>query len=97
MVQKARSQSDNLESLLREKQIEIEACKKEIEMERMQKDHVEKRVSEVIAYESYFVWIIFFNRVFSHVLFFKLLERCRNIDVEDYDRMKDDLQQMQVS
>ncbi|OAY26505.1 nuclear-pore anchor [Manihot esculenta] len=70
VVQKARSQSDNLESLLREKQIEIEACKKEIEMERMQKDHLEKRVSE-------------------------LLERCRNIDVEDYDRMKDDLQQMQ--
>lgn len=26
----------------------------------------------------------------------KLLERCKNISVEDYDRMRDDVQQMQV-
>lgn len=47
MVQKARVESDRLESLLREGQIEIEACKKKIEMERMEKDHLEKRISEV--------------------------------------------------
>ncbi|XP_021635125.2 nuclear-pore anchor isoform X2 [Hevea brasiliensis] len=70
VAQKAKAHSDNLESLLRERQIEVEACKKEIELERMQKGHLEKRVSEV-------------------------LERCRNVDVEDYDRMKDGLQQMQ--
>lgn len=28
--------------------------------------------------------------------FLKLLERCKNIDVDDYNRMKDDVQQMQV-
>ncbi|XP_065853782.1 nuclear-pore anchor isoform X2 [Euphorbia lathyris] len=69
-VQKARAHSDNLESLLRERQIEIESFKKKIEMEIMEKDHLEKRVSEV-------------------------LERSRNIDLEDYDRMKDSFREMQ--
>ncbi|CAK7326022.1 unnamed protein product [Dovyalis caffra] len=70
VAQNAKAQSDKLESLLREKQIEVEACKKEIEMDKVEKDRLEKRISE-------------------------LLERCGNIDVEDYTRMKDDLQHMQ--
>ncbi|WCJ28442.1 nuclear pore anchor [Euphorbia peplus] len=69
-VQKARAHSDNLESLLRERQIEIESFKKKIEMEKMEKDHLEKRVSEV-------------------------LERSRNVDLEEYDRMKASFQEMQ--
>lgn len=70
VAQNTKAQSDKLESLLRERQIEVEACKKEIEMDKAEKDHLEKRMSE-------------------------LLERCRNIDVEDYNRMKDDLRQME--
>ncbi|KAJ6322496.1 hypothetical protein OIU77_012355 [Salix suchowensis] len=70
VAQNAKAHSNDLESLLRERQIEVEACKKEIEMDKVEKDRLEKRISE-------------------------LLERCRNIDVEDYNRMKDDLQQME--
>ncbi|XP_040999238.1 nuclear-pore anchor-like [Juglans microcarpa x Juglans regia] len=69
-VQNAKVETQNLGSLLRERQIEVEACKKEIEMQKVNKDNLEKRVCE-------------------------LLERCKNIDVEDYDRMKDDIQRMQ--
>lgn len=29
-------------------------------------------------------------------LLLKLLERCKNIDVKDYDRMREDTKQMQV-
>ncbi|XP_062012161.1 nuclear-pore anchor [Rosa rugosa] len=70
--QKASVERHNLERLLRERQIEVEACKKDIEMQKMEKDHLEKRLSE-------------------------LLERYRNIDVEDYDRTKAEHQQMQVT
>ncbi|KAB5512050.1 hypothetical protein DKX38_029078 [Salix brachista] len=70
VAQNAKAHSNNLESLLRERQIEVEACKKEIEMDKVEKDRLEKRISE-------------------------LLERCRNIDVEDYNRTKDDLRQME--
>ncbi|KAL5746674.1 hypothetical protein ACOSP7_027820 [Xanthoceras sorbifolium] len=70
VAQKARAACDNLENLLRDKQIEVEACKKEIELQRMEKENLEKRVSE-------------------------LLQRCRNIDVEDYDRLKANVTQME--
>ncbi|TXG71410.1 hypothetical protein EZV62_006345 [Acer yangbiense] len=67
IAQKARAACDNLENLLRDKQIEVEACKKEIELQRMEKENLEKRVCE----------------------------RCRNIDVEDYNRLKADVKQME--
>ncbi|KAM5586916.1 nuclear-pore anchor [Rosa sericea] len=70
--QKASVERHNLERLLRDRQIELEACKNDIEMQKMEKDHLEKRLSE-------------------------LLERYRNIDVEDYDRTKAEHQQMQVT
>ncbi|GLU08559.1 hypothetical protein SLE2022_254650 [Rubroshorea leprosula] len=70
VAQKARIESETLESQLRERQVELESSKKEIEMHRTEKDFLEKRVSE-------------------------LLERCRNIDVEDYDRLKNTVQQME--
>ncbi|XP_050233770.1 nuclear-pore anchor [Mercurialis annua] len=70
VVQKARAEYDSLESLLREREVEIEASKKKIEMERMEKDHLEKRLSEV-------------------------LKRSGNIDFEDYNRMKNDIQEIQ--
>ncbi|KAM1266288.1 hypothetical protein ACFX2J_035876 [Malus domestica] len=68
--QKASAETENLERLLQERQIELEACKKEIEMQKTEKEHSEQRVRE-------------------------LLERYRNIDVQDYDRAKDDVRQLQ--
>nr|CAN80561.1 hypothetical protein VITISV_040288 [Vitis vinifera] len=70
VAQKARIETENLEVLLRESQTEVETCKKEIEMQRTEKDQLEKRVGE-------------------------LLEQSKNIDVEDYERMKHDFHQMQ--
>ncbi|KAI9161249.1 hypothetical protein LWI28_015729 [Acer negundo] len=70
IAQKATAACDNLENLLRDKQIEVEACKKEVELQRMEKENLEKRVCE-------------------------LLQRCRNIDVEDYNRLKADVKQME--
>ncbi|KAL6196869.1 hypothetical protein ACLB2K_032482 [Fragaria x ananassa] len=70
--QKASVERHNLERVLRDRHIEVEACKKDIEMQKMEKDHLEKRLNE-------------------------LLERYRNIDVEDYDRTKAEHQQMQVT
>lgn len=69
IAQKARAETESLESLLRGRQIEVETCKKEIEMQKVERDNLETRICE-------------------------LLERCKNIDVEDYNRMKDDVQQM---
>ncbi|XWS16718.1 hypothetical protein CRYUN_Cryun33cG0001800 [Craigia yunnanensis] len=68
VAQKNRIESETLESQLMERQIELEASKKDIEMHRTERDLLGKRVSE-------------------------LLERCRNIDVEDYNRLKNDVQQ----
>ncbi|PSR92585.1 Nuclear-pore anchor like [Actinidia chinensis var. chinensis] len=70
--QKAKMETEQLETFLRERQIEVEACKKEIEMQNMEREHLEKRINE-------------------------LLERCKNIDVEDYDRMREDVKQMQTT
>ncbi|KAF5728140.1 hypothetical protein HS088_TW21G00283 [Tripterygium wilfordii] len=70
VAQKAKVDYENLESLLREKQIEVDACKKEIDMLKMEKDHLEKRVCE-------------------------LLETCKNVDVVEYEQMKDDVRRMQ--
>lgn len=48
VVQKGRAETENLESLLREQEIEVGACKKEIEMHKVEKDNLEKKVSEVL-------------------------------------------------
>ena len=47
MAQKANAQSENLERLLKESQIQVEAAKKEIEIQKVEKENIEKRVSEV--------------------------------------------------
>ncbi|PON79571.1 Nucleoprotein TPR/MLP [Trema orientale] len=70
VAQNANSEAENLERLLKESQVQVEACKKEIEIQKLEKEHLEKRVSE-------------------------LLDRCRNIDVDDYDRLKDNVRQFQ--
>ncbi|GMN37189.1 hypothetical protein TIFTF001_042589, partial [Ficus carica] len=70
VAQKANAETQNLDRLLKESQIQVESCKKEIQMQKLEKENLEKRVSE-------------------------LLERCRNIDVNEYNRLKDDVRQMQ--
>ncbi|KAK7323970.1 hypothetical protein VNO77_27474 [Canavalia gladiata] len=63
LAQKARAETHNVENLLREREIELEGHKKEIETLKMENDHLNHKVSE-------------------------LLERSKNVDVEDYDRVK---------
>lgn len=48
LSQKASVERHNLERLLRDRQIEVEACKKEIEMQKMEKDQLEKRLGELL-------------------------------------------------
>ncbi|KAI4323302.1 hypothetical protein L6164_022918 [Bauhinia variegata] len=63
IAQKASAETQNLENLLRERDIKLEGRKSEIEALKTEKDHLDQKVSE-------------------------LLERFKNVDVEDYDRMK---------
>ncbi|KAK2974228.1 hypothetical protein RJ640_016714 [Escallonia rubra] len=72
VAQKARIRTENLETLLGEREAEVDACKREIEMQKIEREHLRKRVDE-------------------------LLERCKNIDVEDYNRMTAEVQQLQVN
>ncbi|KAJ7949034.1 nuclear-pore anchor [Quillaja saponaria] len=68
--QKARAETEHLENLLRERKNEVDAFKKDIEVQKMAKDQLENRISELLA--TY-----------------------KNIDVEDYDRMKEYVREMQ--
>ncbi|XP_028799696.1 nuclear-pore anchor isoform X2 [Neltuma alba] len=63
VAQKARAETEIVENLLREKEIELEGCKHAIETLKMEKNNLDYKVSE-------------------------LLERCKHIDAEEYDRMK---------
>ncbi|KAG2372296.1 Nuclear-pore anchor [Vigna angularis] len=63
LAQKARAETDNLENALKEREIELEGCKKEIETLKLEKDNLNNKVLE-------------------------LLEKSKNVDVEDYDRVK---------
>lgn len=54
MAQKANAETQNLERLLKESQIQVEACKKEIEIQKLEKENLEKRVSEVLESLSLF-------------------------------------------
>ncbi|KAH7848388.1 hypothetical protein Vadar_002210 [Vaccinium darrowii] len=69
--QRTRRDVERLETSLQERETEVEGCQKEIEKQKTVKEHMEKRISE-------------------------LLERCKNIDVKDYDRMREDTKQMQT-
>ncbi|RYR53574.1 hypothetical protein Ahy_A06g028755 [Arachis hypogaea] len=63
LAHKARAEVENLENLLREREMELALCKNEIEGLKREKDDLRHKVSE-------------------------LLERSKNIDMEDYDRSK---------
>ncbi|KAK6926183.1 Nucleoprotein TPR/MLP1 [Dillenia turbinata] len=72
IAQRARVETENLETRMTEVQIKLDASMKEAEMHRMEKEHMQRTVDE-------------------------LLLRCRNIDVEEYDRLKSDVQQLQIT
>lgn len=54
VAQKANAETQNLDRLLKESQIQVESCKKEIEMQKLEKENLEKRVSEVLELFSLF-------------------------------------------
>ncbi|XP_051134756.1 nuclear-pore anchor isoform X2 [Andrographis paniculata] len=70
--QSAKIQNDNMENLLRDKDTELEAYRKEIDMLKLEKAQLENRIDE-------------------------LVQKCKDVDVDDYNRMKESLQQMDAS
>lgn len=56
MAQKANAEAENFERLLKESQIQVETCKKEIEIQKFEKENLEKRVSEVLEPLSLCLW-----------------------------------------
>jgi hypothetical protein len=48
LAEKARAEKENLENLLREREVELEGHKKEIETLKMEKEHLNHKVSEVL-------------------------------------------------
>ncbi|KAL8166555.1 hypothetical protein V2J09_008054 [Rumex salicifolius] len=72
VAQKERVEAENLRNLLKEKEMLVEALRKEINLEKEEKENCQKRISE-------------------------LLEKSKNIDVEEYIQMKSDYEEMKVS
>ncbi|KAL1563061.1 nuclear-pore anchor-like [Salvia divinorum] len=70
--QNAKIEIENLEKLLRDKDSELEACRKEVEILKAEKMHLEKRIAE-------------------------LVQKCKDVDVNDYNQLKESSKQMQMS
>ncbi|XP_042066040.1 nuclear-pore anchor-like isoform X2 [Salvia splendens] len=70
--QNAKIEIENLEKLLRERDRELEACRKEIEILKEEKMDLEKRIAE-------------------------LVQKCKDVDVNDYNQLKESSKQMQMS
>ncbi|XP_073125312.1 nuclear-pore anchor [Henckelia pumila] len=68
--QKDKNEIGNLEKLLRNRESDLEACRKEIDVQKMEKVRLEKRINE-------------------------LVEKCRDVDVNDYNHLKESSQLMQ--
>ncbi|XP_058095907.1 nuclear-pore anchor-like isoform X2 [Magnolia sinica] len=71
IAQKAKVETEHLSSLLRETQIELDVCRKEIERKKIELEQLEQRISES-------------------------LERSKNVDLEEYNCMKENFQQIQL-
>lgn len=69
--QNAKVETENLEKLLRDRDRELEAYRKEIEILKADKTNLEKRIGE-------------------------LVQKCKDVDVNDYNHLKESFQQMQV-
>lgn len=52
LAQKVRAETENLENLLREREIELQRHKKEIGTLKMEKDNLNKKVSEVFSFQT---------------------------------------------
>lgn len=77
LAQKARTETENLEKLLREREIELEGCKKEIETVKMEKDHLNHKVAEVFPFETLKIkFITLFFIVSGLLLVFNLIFIC---------------------
>lgn len=115
MFQKLREAAQNnltevehLQSLLKDKQSEIETCKKEIEAYKIDNDLLKKKNTEVFMFIISFVTFSFiflekngknFLLSFNIIIlpYMKLLQNFQNIDVNEYNRMKEEVNKMQVS
>lgn len=71
-LQNAKIETENLEKLLRDKDKELEAYRKETEMLKMERMNFEKRIDE-------------------------LVQKCKDVDVNDYNNLKESLKQMQMN
>ncbi|XP_047951702.1 nuclear-pore anchor-like [Salvia hispanica] len=70
--QNAKIENENLEKLLRDRDRELEAYRKEVEILKEEKMHLEKRIAE-------------------------LVQKCKDVDVNDYNQLKESSKQMQMS
>ncbi|ONK76779.1 uncharacterized protein A4U43_C03F32060 [Asparagus officinalis] len=70
-AQMAKMEAENFVNLLRTKELELDACRKEIEMLKLENGHLNNRITE-------------------------LHESTKNVDLVEYERMKDEHQQIKV-
>lgn len=93
--QKARTDFENSENLLKQKQTELDLCMKETERLRKEIDLQKRRVDEVRHFKllSLYIYLRILTIVFHFV---KLRETYKNIDVADYNRLKDEMRQFEV-
>ncbi|XP_042060222.1 nuclear-pore anchor-like [Salvia splendens] len=70
--QNAKIEIENLEKLLRDTDRDLEAYRKEVEILKEEKMHLEKRIDE-------------------------LVQKCKDVDVNDYNQLKESSKQMQMS
>lgn len=52
LAQKVRAETENLENLLKEREIKLDGHTKEIETLKMEKDHLNKKVTEVFSFQT---------------------------------------------
>lgn len=92
--QKARTDFENSENLLKQKQTELDLCMKETERLRKEIDLQKRRVDEVSHFSlAIYLFACILTIVFHFV---KLRETYKNIDVADYNRLKDEVRQFEV-
>ncbi|KAF3456445.1 hypothetical protein FNV43_RR01095 [Rhamnella rubrinervis] len=92
---KANIETENLERLLNERQIEVEACRKEIEMQKLDNERLEKRVSElvhrgymctlnhVIPVDAYYSQFSRLWRLFRILLQLQVCFKCGGLTVDE--------------
>ncbi|XP_021726285.1 nuclear-pore anchor-like [Chenopodium quinoa] len=72
VAQNTKAEADNIQNLLREKELEAEALKKDNELQKKEKELLESRISD-------------------------MLEKSKSFDLEDYNRLRSEVEQLQAS